>query len=214
MHAPDFSIFHFIIPCLSKSLNAHLENTLYVPDLSKDLFSLTAAVSRGMNAEITRNECVKKRGGTPVATRMKHGFLMHLNVEVDAECHVAEYETEVWHRRLVHASYGTVNAMTRDGKIKGIEMKTDVICGVCTTSKQVRKSCYTSQDDAKLRKNDRSDIMVCFDVLGPIKLTSRSGFKYIASYMLIKRRYATVYPLRKKSEVMKSSLSLRAMELC
>ena len=49
-------------------IDDRLENTLHVQDLSKNLFPLTAAVARGMTVEITRNECVVKRGGTPVAT--------------------------------------------------------------------------------------------------------------------------------------------------
>ena len=101
-------------------IDARLENTLHVQDLTKNLFSLTAAAARGMTVEITRNECVVKRGGTPVATGRKQGFLMYLNTEVHAECHVAENEGELWHRRLGHASYGTVNAMIKDGRIKGV----------------------------------------------------------------------------------------------
>uniref|UniRef100_A0AAV1V0R9 CCHC-type domain-containing protein n=1 Tax=Peronospora matthiolae TaxID=2874970 RepID=A0AAV1V0R9_9STRA len=54
-------------------IDARLENTLHVQDLSKNLFSLTAAAARGMTVEITRNECVVKRGGTPVATGRKQG---------------------------------------------------------------------------------------------------------------------------------------------
>ena len=182
-------------------IDARLENTLHVQDLTKNLFSLTAAAARGMTVEITRNECVVRRGGTPVATGRKQGFLIYLNIEVHAECHVAENEGELWHRRLGHASYGTVNAMIKDGRIKGVEMKTDVVCDVCATSKQVRKSFKTSEEDAELREAARSDEMVCSDVLGPITPTSRSGFKYIVSFIMMKSRYVTVFPMRKKSEV-------------
>uniref|UniRef100_A0AAV1UGU1 Retrovirus-related Pol polyprotein from transposon TNT 1-94-like beta-barrel domain-containing protein n=1 Tax=Peronospora matthiolae TaxID=2874970 RepID=A0AAV1UGU1_9STRA len=57
-------------------IDARLENTLHVQDLTKNLFSLTATAARGMTVEITRNECVVKRDGTPVATKRKQGFLM------------------------------------------------------------------------------------------------------------------------------------------
>ena len=182
-------------------IDARLENTLHVEDLSKNLFSLTAASARGMTVEITRNECVVKQGGTPVATGRKQGFLMYLNVEAGAECHVAEHESELWHRRLGHASYGTINDMIKDGRIKGAEMKTDVVCDVCAMSKQVRKSFKTSEEDKELRERARFDGIVCSDVLGPITPASRSGFKYIVSFIMMKSRYVTVYPLRKKSEV-------------
>ena len=80
-------------------------------------------------------------------------------------------------------------------------MKTDVVCDVCATSKQVRKSFKTSEEDAELREAARSDEMVCSDVLGPITPASRSGFKYIVSFIMMKSRYVTVFPMRKKSEV-------------
>ena len=182
-------------------IDARLENTLHVQDLSKNLLSLTAAAARGMTVEITRNECVLKRGQTPVATGRKQGFLMYLNVGTDAACHVVEDTTELWHRRLGHASYDTLNAMVKDGRIKDTKVKSNSVCDVCATSKQVRKLFKTSGKDAETRESSRSDVVVCSDVLGPITPSSKSGFKYIVSFIMMKSRFVTVYPLRKKSEV-------------
>ena len=44
-------------------IDVRLEDTLHVQDLTKNLFSLTAAASRKMKVEITQNECVIKRNG-------------------------------------------------------------------------------------------------------------------------------------------------------
>uniref|UniRef100_A0AAV1V1L8 CCHC-type domain-containing protein n=1 Tax=Peronospora matthiolae TaxID=2874970 RepID=A0AAV1V1L8_9STRA len=155
---------------------ARLENTLHVQDSSKNLFSLTAAAARGMTVEITRNECVVKRGRKPVATGRKQDFLLYLNADYCTECHIAEDETELWHRRLGHVSYGTLNAMVNEGRIKGAAVKRNVACDVCAASKQVRKSFKTSEEDAETRESSRSDVVVCFDVLGPITPASKSGF--------------------------------------
>uniref|UniRef100_A0AAV1U342 Polyprotein n=1 Tax=Peronospora matthiolae TaxID=2874970 RepID=A0AAV1U342_9STRA len=167
-------------------IDARLENTLHVQDSSKNLFSLTAAAARGMTVEITRNECVVKRGGKPVATGRKQGFLLYLNADYGTECHMAEDDTELWHRRLGHVSYGTLNAMVKDGRIKGATMKTNVACDVCATSKQVRKSFKTSEEDAETRESSRSDVAVCSDVLGPITPASKSGFSYAVTFILMK----------------------------
>uniref|UniRef100_A0AAV1VKM4 Integrase catalytic domain-containing protein n=1 Tax=Peronospora matthiolae TaxID=2874970 RepID=A0AAV1VKM4_9STRA len=154
-----------------------------------------------MTVEIKRNECVVKRGGTPVATGRKQGFLLYLNADYGTECHMAEGDTELWHRRLGHVSYGTLNAMVKDGRIKGATMKTNVACDVCATSKQVRKSFKTSEEDAETREISRSDVVVCSDVLGPITPASKSGFSYAVTFIMMKSRYVTVYPLQKKSDV-------------
>uniref|UniRef100_A0AAV1UYK5 Polyprotein n=1 Tax=Peronospora matthiolae TaxID=2874970 RepID=A0AAV1UYK5_9STRA len=182
-------------------IEARLENTLHVQDSSKNLFSLTAAAARGMTVEITRNECVVKHGRKPVATGRKQDFLLYLNADYCTECHMAEDETELWHRRLGHVSYGTLNAMISDVRIKGATMKTNVACDVCATSKQVRKSFKTSEEDAETRESSRSDVVVCSGVLGPITPASKSGFSYAVTFIMMKSRYVTVYPLRKKSDV-------------
>ncbi|CAI5746352.1 unnamed protein product [Peronospora destructor] len=136
--------------------------------------NVLAAASRGRTAEITRNECVVKHGNVPVATGRKQSFMMYLNIDVDAECHMAEDESELWHRRLGHASYSTINKMITDGKISGAEMKTEVLCDVCATAKQVRISFKTCEDVVKAREKARTDGV---------------------------SQYVTVYPLRKKSDV-------------
>ena len=151
--------------------------------------------------ETTCNECAVKRGGTPVATGRKQGFLLYLKVDCGTECYITEDEPQLWHRRLGHASYGTLNAMVNDGRIKGAEMKSNVACDVCATSKQVRTSFVTSEEDAETWESSRSDVVVGFDVLGPISPASKSGFSYIVTFIMMKSWCVTVYPLRKKSDV-------------
>uniref|UniRef100_A0AAV1U3E5 CCHC-type domain-containing protein n=1 Tax=Peronospora matthiolae TaxID=2874970 RepID=A0AAV1U3E5_9STRA len=128
-------------------IDARLENTLHVQDLSKNLFLLTAAAARGMTVEITRNECMVKRGGKPVGTGRKQGFLLYFNADYGTECHMAKDDTELWHRRLGHVSYGTLNAMVKDGSIKGATVKTNVACDVCN----VKASSQVIQDKRRRR---------------------------------------------------------------
>uniref|UniRef100_A0AAV1U5H8 Integrase catalytic domain-containing protein n=1 Tax=Peronospora matthiolae TaxID=2874970 RepID=A0AAV1U5H8_9STRA len=154
-----------------------------------------------MTVEITRNECVVKRGGKPVATGRKQGFLLYLNADYGTECHMAEDDTEVWHRRLGHVSYGTLNAMVKDGRIKGATVKSNVACDACATSKRVRKSFKSSDEDSDTSEKSRSDVVVCSDILGPITPASKSTVSNIVTFIKMKSRYVTVYPLRKKSDV-------------
>lgn len=95
-----------------------------------------------------------------------------------------------------------MNNLIKDGRIKGVEIKTAAVCDVCTTAKQVRKSFKESKEEMKFRESSRSDGVVCSDVLGPTTPASKSGYKYIVSFILMMSRYVTAYPLRQKSEVM------------
>ena len=85
-------------------LNARLNNVLHVQDLSKNLFSLTAATARGMKIEIFGDGCVVKKCGRIVATGSRRGMLLQLNVEADEECHMVEHEAQLWYSRLGHVS--------------------------------------------------------------------------------------------------------------
>ena len=182
-------------------MNARLENALHVEDLTKNLFSLTAATSRGMKVEITGEECIVKKEGRIVATGSRRGMLFLLNVEATAECHVVEEEAELWHRRLGHVSYSTVNKLIKEGCIKGNCVNTGVVCDICATAKQVRKTFNSNETDIAARESRREDSDVCSDVLGPVTPASKSGYRYVVTFMMMKSRYAMLYPLRKKSDV-------------
>ena len=66
----------------------------------------------------------------------------------------------------------------------------------------MRKTFKVSDEESERRESARSDAVVCSDVLGPIAPASKSGFKYIVTFIMMKSRYVTIYPLRKKSEVL------------
>lgn len=181
--------------------NARLENALHVQDLTKNLFSLTAAAARGMKVEISHNGCVVSRDGRTVATGSRRGMLMMLDVEPNAECLTVQNEAELWHRRLGHVSYSTVNKLIKGGHIDGDCVDASVVCDVCATAKQVRKTFKSTKMDSSARESLRADSFVCSDVLGPISPESPSGYRYVVSFIAMRSRFATIYPLRRKSEV-------------
>ena len=183
-------------------INARLENVLHVQDLNKNLFSLTAVTSRGMKVEISRDGCIVSKGEHVVATGSRRGMLMILNVERSAECHTIESEAELWHRRLGHASYTTINKLIKDGRISGDYANAGNVCDVCATAKQVRKTFKGNKTESAQRESRREDTTVCSDVLGPITPASKSGYRYIVTFITMRSRYITIYPLCKKSGVL------------
>ena len=61
----------------------------------QELFSLTAATSRGMTVEISGDGCVVKKSERIVAMGSRRGNLIKLTVEATAECHSVENEAEL-----------------------------------------------------------------------------------------------------------------------
>uniref|UniRef100_A0AAV1TAC0 GAG-pre-integrase domain-containing protein n=1 Tax=Peronospora matthiolae TaxID=2874970 RepID=A0AAV1TAC0_9STRA len=173
-------------------MNARLENALHVQDLSKNLFSLTAATARGMTIKIARNDCIVKKSGRPFATGSRRGMLLLLNVEAKFECYMVEGEEELWHRRLGHVSYSTVNKLIKQGCINGNCIDPSVVCDLCATSKQVRKTFNSNESDTAARESRREDSVVCSDVLGTVSPASKSGYRYVLTFMMMKRHFAMV----------------------
>ena len=127
-------------------------------DLNKNLFSLTAATARGMTIEINSDGCAVLKNGRIVATGKRCDMILTLNVEEVPQCHVVENEAEIWHRRLGHVSYSTLNKLIKDGCIHGKCMDPKAVCGICATAKQVRKTFNNTEADAAGRESHRMEI--------------------------------------------------------
>jgi hypothetical protein len=69
-------------------------------------------------------------------------------------------------------------------------------CEVCKVAKQTRKS-FPKKN--LLQENYNG--LVCPDVMGPFEVPSNTGMKYIATFILKSTKYAMVYPMRSKSEI-------------
>ena len=49
----------------------------------------------------------------------------------------------------------------------------------------------------RLWERERSDAVVCSDVVGPITPVSKSGLKYIVAFIMMDSRYVMIYPLHR-----------------
>ena len=82
-----------------------------------------------------------------------------------------------------------VNAINKEKRLADVEIKDSDVCDVCATAKQVLKTFKVNDEDSKVRESARSDAVVCSDVFGPITPASKSGFKYIVTFIMMKSRY-------------------------
>ena len=86
--------------------------------------------------------------------------------------------------------------MIKEGRIKSECMDTSFVCGIFSTAKQVRKMFNTSDAEISARESRREDSIVCSDVVVPITPATKSGFRYVVTFIMIKSRYVMIYPLR------------------
>ncbi|GJX45510.1 retrovirus-related pol polyprotein from transposon TNT 1-94 [Tanacetum coccineum] len=105
----------------------------------------------------------------------------------------------LWHRRLSHLNFGTINQLTLkdlvDGLLKFMYNK-DHLCSACEQGKSKKASL-----PPKLVTNPKSKLeLLNTDLCGPMRVASINGKKYILVIVDDYSQYTWVYFLRTKDE--------------
>ncbi|GFQ75380.1 retrovirus-related Pol polyprotein from transposon TNT 1-94 [Trichonephila clavata] len=113
----------------SKWEKHHLTEVWYVPDISKNLFSISQTLKRGFKFQASKDECSLLRDGRVrlKGVRTVHGLyaleirVLYPKVCVAAEVCVAsaDQSLQLWHERLCHQNKAHVKDILRKYQIKG-----------------------------------------------------------------------------------------------
>ncbi|GJU46977.1 retrovirus-related pol polyprotein from transposon TNT 1-94 [Tanacetum coccineum] len=106
----------------------------------------------------------------------------------------------LWHRRLSHLNFGTINDLTRldlvDGLLK-FKYGKDQLCSACEMGKSKKAS-----HPPKLVSSDHSKLeLLHMDLCSPMRVASINGKKYILVIVDDFSRYTWVYFLYSKDEI-------------
>ncbi|GJV55189.1 integrase, catalytic region, zinc finger, CCHC-type containing protein [Tanacetum coccineum] len=108
----------------------------------------------------------------------------------------------LWHHRLSHLNFGTINDLTRLDLVDGLpkfKYGKDHLCSACEKGKSKKAS-----HPPKLVLSDHSKLeLLHMDLCGPMRVASINGKKYILVIMDDYSRYTWVYFLRSKDETPK-----------
>ncbi|GKB44740.1 integrase, catalytic region, zinc finger, CCHC-type containing protein [Tanacetum coccineum] len=114
----------------------------------------------------------------------------------------------LWHRRLSHLNFGTINDLTRLDLVDGLpkfKYGKDHLCSACERGKSKKAS-----HPPKLVPSDHSKLELLYmDLCDPIRVASINGKKYILVIVDDYSRYTCVYFLHSKDEtpeIIKNSL--------
>ncbi|GKD44763.1 retrovirus-related pol polyprotein from transposon TNT 1-94 [Tanacetum coccineum] len=105
----------------------------------------------------------------------------------------------LWHRRLSHLNFGTLNKLAKDGLARGIprlKFQKDYLCSACALRKSKKsfhqpKAEYTNQEKLYL---------LHMDLCGPMRVASINGKMYILVIIDDYSRFTSVRFLRTKDE--------------
>ncbi|GJX01096.1 retrovirus-related pol polyprotein from transposon TNT 1-94 [Tanacetum coccineum] len=105
----------------------------------------------------------------------------------------------LWHRRLSHLNFGTLNKLAKDGLAQGIpklKFKKDHLCSACALGKSKKSSHQPKAEDT----NQEKLYLLHMDLCGPMRVESINGKKYILVIVDDYSRFTWVKFLRSKDE--------------
>ena len=184
-----------------------LSNVLYIPDLRKNLFSITTINDRQFSFHAFANRCeVRDREGKVSSHGIRRGNLFQMLFEViipSAECNVAQEKAhsmnKLWHERMGHVNMRALTKMSKlmNSKDFVIEKEDDFFCESCMMGKQTRKPHKSTNRITSFKPGEK----IHSDVCGPVNIESPRGTRYFLVFKDECTSFRKVYFLRHKSEV-------------
>ena len=180
-----------------------LYKVLYVPDLSKNLVSVTAMTKTGAEVYFDDKNCtVHKDDKQFIIGHAYHGKLYRMNTNREyASMTAVAVNPELWHQRLGHLNKNYMDQLSKGNLATGIKYKVGdgtAECEPCILGK-MHKASFPKQSTTK---TSRVLELVHSDVCGPIAVESKGGSRYFLTFTDDFSRYSVVYFLHKKSQVL------------
>jgi hypothetical protein len=179
-----------------------LTNVLYCPGLSFNLFSLSAASSRGVTASFKGEECSLICDNKLIAKAAKRNGLYLLDwVTKHESAAVSKVQRGQsighWHQRLGHLNMESVKKLAKEKMVEGMEISDFHMsqCNSCISGKFTRKPFHDSKG-APVALLQR----ISSDVCGPMQTQAQDGSRFFLTIVDHFSRLLCVIPIRQKSE--------------
>ena len=189
---------------------------LYAPNARFNLLSIKRLQEININTKFENNQVILyKNANEIIATgKSEKNELYKITFQIDltfykqmsspkgandfqAYAMVLKPTFELWHKRMGHLNYDSINKLITNNIISGTGQKgEEVMCETCILSKQTRKPLAK----AKERKVEPLEI-VYSDVCGPMQTITDKKEKYFVTFIEAFTHYTTTYLLVHKSEV-------------
>ena len=194
-----------------KRKRLRLQNTLFVPDLSYNLLSVSKASEAGMVTEFSESGCQIVNGdGQVKACATRYGCLYSLECECTDQANAVVAKEDVCYQRYGHLGSQSLQQLAVEGLVDGFNYdgsKEVSFCEPCTKGKHHRIPFPTDSE----RRVEKLLELVHSDVCGKVNAKSFGGAEYFLTFTDDKTRYTWVYLLKTKGEVFKRFLEWKAM---
>lgn len=181
-----------------------LKNVLWIPGLSVNLISVRKLVNEGFIMKFDDKEAFIEGKGMKavIGVASKSHFVLNnksLCLKVEERRDDEELCVHQWHRRLGHRNLRDIKQMREQGlKIKTCNCSDD--CEHCMIGKMARKSFGTAKPVENVLD------CVVSDVCGQLQVESLGRKRYFVTYTDVHSRYCHVEFIRKKSDVVETTI--------
>nr|GEY16048.1 retrovirus-related Pol polyprotein from transposon TNT 1-94 [Tanacetum cinerariifolium] len=187
--------------------NDTISRLYYVEGLRHNLFSVGQFCHIDLEVAFWKNTCfIRNLEGVDLLSGSKDTNLYTIYLDdmlkTSLICLISKAsktKSWLWHRRLSHLNFGTLNKLAKDGLDRGIprlKFQKDHMCSVCVLGKRKKSSHQPKAKDT----NQEKLYLLHMDLYGPMRVVSINGKRYILVIVDDYSRFTWVRFLRTKDE--------------
>nr|GFC96219.1 integrase, catalytic region, zinc finger, CCHC-type, peptidase aspartic, catalytic [Tanacetum cinerariifolium] len=187
--------------------NSVISRVYYVEGLGHNLFSVRQFCDSDLEAAFRKHSCyVRDTDGVELIKGSRGSNLYTISIKdmmksspICLLSKASKNKSRLWHRRLNHLNFGTINDLARKDLVRGLprlKFKKDHLCSACQLGK-IKK--HTHKPEAK---NTNLEVLYTLhmELCGPMRVQTINGKKYILVIVDDYSRFTWVKISRSKDE--------------
>ncbi|GJR41031.1 retrovirus-related pol polyprotein from transposon TNT 1-94 [Tanacetum coccineum] len=185
--------------------NVTISRVYYVEGLGHNLFSVGQFCDSNLEVVFRQHTCfIRNLEGVDLLTEYRGNNLYTLSLgdmmvssPICLLSNASQTKCWLWHRRLSHLNFGTINHLARHDLVRGLPkliFEKDHLCSACAMGKSKKKPHKPKSKDT----NQEKLYLLHMDLFGPMRVASVNGKKYILVIVDDYSRFTWVKCLRSK----------------
>ncbi|GJV46665.1 retrovirus-related pol polyprotein from transposon TNT 1-94 [Tanacetum coccineum] len=166
--------------------NVTISRVYYVEGLGHNLFSVGQFCDSNLEVAFRQHTCfIRNLEGVDLLTGSRGDNLYTLSLgnmmassPICLLSKASKTKSWLWHRRLSHLNFGSINHLARHGLVRGLpklKFEKDHLCSACALGKSSKKPHKPKSEDT----NQEKLYLLHMDLCGPMRVASVNGKKYI-----------------------------------
>ncbi|GJX75738.1 retrovirus-related pol polyprotein from transposon TNT 1-94 [Tanacetum coccineum] len=191
--------------------NVTISRVYYIKGLGHNLFSVRQFCDADLEVVFRKNTCfIRNLKGVDLLSRSRDTNLYIISLDdmlktspIYPLSKASKTKSWLWHRRLSHLNFGTLNKLAKYGLARDIprlKFQKDHLYSACALGKSKKSSHQPKAEDT----NQEKLYLLHMDLCGPMRVSSINGKRYILVIVDDYSRFTWVRFLRTKNEAPKA----------